>query len=199
MSSDRNIRASATNYIFHLGLRPVLYLLRLTGIAIVITICAEPTLPIASAPILACTGLISIAVFVWHAKRFSRPTPRLVLLLLAAHAIIGFSIAESSAPAIVSGTLDNRTMREVLGDAAILRRPSDARAFSTAVVGVLREQELRSGMSIAGRKRAEQFRSDSSAKQLLEVFESTRRVARIPAIKARPLRNFYLFGRGGRL
>jgi len=42
-------------------------------------------------------------------KNASTGVLRLVFMLLAVHAIVGFAVAQSSAPAIVSGTLDDRT------------------------------------------------------------------------------------------
>jgi hypothetical protein len=76
--------------------------------AIIVTVFAEPTLPLGNASILAPTGFICLGVFLWQVRSASSGVVRVVFALLALHVLVGYLLAPSSAPWIVSGTLDDR-------------------------------------------------------------------------------------------
>ena len=63
-------------------------------------------------------------------------------------------------------------MPEVLGDAAILESPTSAERFAAAITGVLSDEALRQAMRTQGIRRARKFCSQTSALQLVEIFES---------------------------
>jgi hypothetical protein len=86
----------------------MLYLLVTIIVAIVVTVFAEPTLSIANASVLVPTGFICVGIFLWHVRSASLGVLRLVFVLLALHVMVGYLIAPSSVPGIVSGTLDDR-------------------------------------------------------------------------------------------
>jgi hypothetical protein len=92
------------------NVRPAVYLLTTIFVAIIATVFAEPTLYIRNTAVLVPTSCLCIGVCLWHVFRsLSVGVLRLVFVFLAIHAVVGYLVAESSAPAIVSGTLDNRT------------------------------------------------------------------------------------------
>ena len=63
------------------------------------------------------------------------------------------------------------SMPEVLGDAAILEPLTNPEGFATAIVRLSNDENFRTAMSIAGLKHAQRFQFETSAKQLLNVFE----------------------------
>lgn len=78
---------------------------------------------------------------------------------------------------------DSPCMPEVLGGAAILESLSSPQNFADAIVRVLGDGELRSRLKNEGIRRAQQFRYESSAKQLIKFFEEAvpgRSVASVP-------------------
>ena len=82
----------------------------------------------------------------------------------------GMPVLEAMAcgtPVVASNTT---AIPEVAGDAALLVPPTDDDAILDATLRVLRDDRLRSELSEAGQRRAEQFSWDRAAKELLEVY-----------------------------
>jgi glycosyltransferase involved in cell wall biosynthesis len=75
---------------------------------------------------------------------------------------------------------DSPCMPEVLGDAAILEPLSSPQRFAAAVVKVLGDPDLRSNMKAEGIRRAQKFRYETSAKQLVGFFEEATPSRRFP-------------------
>jgi len=90
------------------NVRPAFYLLAAIAVAIIGTVFSEPTLPIRNTVILVPSAFLCIGIFLWHVKNASTGVLHFVFVCLAIHAVLGYLVAESYAPAIVSGTLDNR-------------------------------------------------------------------------------------------
>jgi glycosyltransferase involved in cell wall biosynthesis len=82
---------------------------------------------------------------------------------------------------------DSPCMPEILGDAAILEPLASPQRFADAVVRVLGDETLRSSMKAKGIRRAQKFRYETSAKQLVGFFEEARPLCRFasPADEAR--------------
>jgi hypothetical protein len=77
-------------------------------VAVIITVFADPALSLGDTSVLAATGFICIGIFLWQMRSASMGVLRLVFVLLALHAVVGYLIAASSVPWIVAGTLDDR-------------------------------------------------------------------------------------------
>jgi glycosyltransferase involved in cell wall biosynthesis len=69
---------------------------------------------------------------------------------------------------------DAPCMPEVLGDAAILEPLGNIERFTSSILKVLADGEVRGELRAKGIQRAQRFRYETSVKQLLEVFEATR-------------------------
>lgn len=69
---------------------------------------------------------------------------------------------------------DAPCMPEVLGDAAILEPLASPERFATLIRGVLSDDHLRGALRAKGLQRAQKFRYETSARQLLDVFEAVR-------------------------
>ncbi len=108
MNSDQYCRAVPLRDASLPSLRPILYLLMTIMAAIIGTVFAAPTLSLGNAAVLAPTGFICLGVFLWQVRSDSSGVVRLVFALLALHVVVGYGLAASSAPWIVSGTLDDR-------------------------------------------------------------------------------------------
>jgi glycosyltransferase involved in cell wall biosynthesis len=65
---------------------------------------------------------------------------------------------------------DAHPMPEVLGEAAILEPPTSARRFAMAIAKILEDKSLRFRLQSAGVRRAQEFRYEAAAEQLLQVF-----------------------------
>jgi glycosyltransferase involved in cell wall biosynthesis len=70
---------------------------------------------------------------------------------------------------------DAPCMPEVLGDAAILEPLTSHQSFASAVLRVLTDDRLRGALRAKGIQRAQEFRYETSVKELLELFEKPRR------------------------
>jgi glycosyltransferase involved in cell wall biosynthesis len=68
-------------------------------------------------------------------------------------------------------------MPEVLRDAAILEPVTSPERFATAILELLRDDQLRSALRTKGIRRAQCFRYETSVRQLLEIFERAVRPA----------------------
>ena len=108
MNSDQYCQAVPLPDVSIPSLRPILYLLMTIMTAIVATVFAEPVLSMGNASVLASTGFICLGVFLWQVRSASLGVVRLVFALLALHVMMGYWLAPSSVPWIVSGTLDER-------------------------------------------------------------------------------------------
>src|SRR4029077_1987093 len=90
------------------NVRPMVYVLTAIFVALVGTIFSEPTLSMRNAVVLVPAAFLWIGIFLWHARSVSLNVLHFVFVCLAMHAVIGYLVAESSVPALTSGTLDNR-------------------------------------------------------------------------------------------
>jgi glycosyltransferase involved in cell wall biosynthesis len=82
---------------------------------------------------------------------------------------------------------DSPCMPEVLGGAAILEPLTSPQRFADAIVKVLGDKTLRASMKTEGVRRAQRFRYETSAKQLMGFFEEATPLRRFssPADEAR--------------
>jgi len=108
MISDRYCQTVPLGSASFPSLRPILYLLMTIIVAVIITVFADPALSLGDTSVLAATGFICIGIFLWQMRSASMGVLRLVFVLLALHAVVGYLIAASSVPWIVAGTLDDR-------------------------------------------------------------------------------------------
>ena len=76
------------------------------------------------------------------------------------------------APVIAS---DAPCIPEILGDAAILESLTSPERFATAILRVLADEQLRGTLRARGIQRAQNFRFETSVRQLLEIFEKALR------------------------
>ena len=108
MDSNDYCRAVPIGHASLPSLRPMLYALTAMTAALIVTVFAEPAMSIGNAEVLVPTGFICIGIFLWQVKSAAGGLLRLVFVLLAMHAIVGYLVAPTSLPWMVSGTLDDR-------------------------------------------------------------------------------------------
>jgi len=67
---------------------------------------------------------------------------------------------------------DSSSMKEVVGDVAVLLKPGDISGFSNNMTRVCRDKDLRKKLSVASVKRAGDFSWEKTAKRTLSVYRS---------------------------
>jgi glycosyltransferase involved in cell wall biosynthesis len=82
----------------------------------------------------------------------------------------GFPVAQAMAAGVPVMTSDLSSLPEIAGDAALLIDPQSTEEMRNALDRLLTSPELRARLGGAGRRRAQQFRWDLSARKSLEWF-----------------------------
>ncbi len=77
--------------------------------------------------------------------------------------------AMSCGTPVITG--DRSSLPEVVGKSGLLVEPTDARAFAAAMIGILKNEELRRNLSEKGMERAKKFSWRRAAEETLEVFK----------------------------
>ena len=90
------------------SIRPILYLVLAVTAAIIGTLFADQAFSLRNSEVLVPTGLLCVAIFLWNTYRAATGLLKLVFVLLALHVVVGFLLAPTALPWMVSGTLDDR-------------------------------------------------------------------------------------------
>ena len=83
----------------------------------------------------------------------------------------GFPVLEGMACGVPVMTSNISSLPEVAGDAALMVNPYDTEEISETLVKVITDTTLRSTMIAAGYEQVKQFTWESSAKQLLQIYD----------------------------
>jgi glycosyltransferase involved in cell wall biosynthesis len=132
----------------------------------------------------ATSYLEQIGSLIYRRRRVFRvdyaPFPLLVSLIKGAKCVLFPSLYEGFGLPVLEAMLlgtpvltsTESSMPEVVGDAAVLVDPYDARAIAEAITALDRDAELRGFLSSQGRKRAESFSAEAHSRRLAKVYDA---------------------------
>jgi glycosyltransferase involved in cell wall biosynthesis len=83
----------------------------------------------------------------------------------------GLPVIEAMARGVPTVASNTSSLPEVAGEAALGVNPRSVREIAQAIEAVLTDLDLADRLSIAGRRRAERFSWDETARMTLEVYE----------------------------
>jgi glycosyltransferase involved in cell wall biosynthesis len=128
--------------------------------------------------------LEKIGDLIYRRRRIFRvdhaPFPLLVSLIKGAKCVLFPSLYEGFGLPVLEAmmlgtpvlTSTESSMPEVVGDAAVMVDPYDARAIAEAITALDHDAELRGFLSSQGRKRAEIFSAQAHSRRLAEVYDA---------------------------
>lgn len=109
-----------------------------------------------------------------------------LLAYVSLHEGFGLPVLEAMAHGLPVVTSDTSSMPEVAGDAAVLVDPHDEPAIAAALLRVVGDERLRTGLRVAGRARAARFTWQETARATSRAYRDVLDAARLSGPRRAP-------------